>query len=60
MKIIIQEEPKSASEAIKLLEQISISISNGYTRGFYPHWHLEMDMEESYQVNNEMNEWLPL
>lgn len=59
MKIIITEQPKTAAEAAGLLNEISSQILQGYTRGFYPHWSLEMSMEESYQVSEEMNEWLP-
>jgi len=59
MKIIITEEPKTATEAAGLLNLISSQILNGCTRGYYPHWYLDMDMEESMKINEEMNEWLP-
>ena len=60
MKIVITEEPKSASEAAGLLNEISSHILNGYSRGYYPHWHIEFETEkEAMIVRSEMNEWLP-
>jgi len=59
MKIIISQQPETAIEAARLLNHISSSILNGYTRGYYPHWYLDMEMEESIKINEEMNEWLP-
>jgi hypothetical protein len=59
MKIIITEELKSATEAAGLLNHISSLILEGCTRGFYPHWYLDMSMEENHEVQEEMNDWLP-
>jgi hypothetical protein len=59
MKIIITEELKSATEAAGLLSHISSLILEGNTHGFYPHWHLDMSIEESHEVQKEMNDWLP-
>lgn len=59
MKIIITEEPSTASEAAGLLNLISSEILNGHTRGYYPHWHIEFETEqEAMTIRSEMNEWL--
>lgn len=59
MKIVIQEEPKSASEAAGLLQEISSKILMGYTKGYYPHWHIQFETEdEAMVIKEEMNEWL--
>jgi len=60
MKIVITEEIKTASEASGLLNHISSQILNGYSNGYYPHWHIEFETEEeSMKIREEMNEWLP-
>lgn len=46
MKIVITEEIKSLTHSSILLSHISSLISEGCTRGFYPHWHIEFQSEE--------------
>jgi hypothetical protein len=46
LKIIIDEESRTADDLADLLEQLAEQIRDGNIRGFYPHWHLEGDEEE--------------
>jgi hypothetical protein len=45
-KIIITEEVETTTEMVRLLEYISNLVNEGYTHGYYPHWHLETIKEE--------------
>lgn len=40
MKIVIDEEVRQEDMAY-LLEYIQKLVDEGYTSGYYPHWHLE-------------------
>lgn len=41
MKIIIDEEVDNSNELTTLLEYVQRLVDEGYTSGYYPHWHLE-------------------
>jgi len=51
IKITSQEEIRDEYQLAILLREIAKQIENGYTRGYYPHWQLEVTYNENLEYN---------
>ena len=55
MTIHIKEEVQTLTEMENLLLYIRERISEGYTKGYYPHWQLELSEEEKFNLIEDEN-----
>lgn len=55
-QIIIHEEITDVSCLTNLMEIIKQQIAQGYTRGYYPTWELELNEEERTSVKQSIEE----
>ena len=51
IKITSQEEVRDEYQLAILLREIAKQVENGYTRGYYPHWQVEVQYNEELKYN---------
>jgi hypothetical protein len=52
IKITSQEKIRDEFQLALLLREIANQIENGYTRGYYPHWQVEVVYQEELEYND--------